>query len=225
MSDSRSRILARLRSTRLPESALPDVFAGPGDEAAIVYNDLRGQFAESVRQVGGQCHVAPSYRDAARLLRDLPAMRQAPNGGAVSVCNLVPELPLFDSDIAADGASAAPMPSRVAVRREDDPHGLESLDWAVIPGEFGVAENGAVWVAGERLPQRVLLFLVQHLALIVPARELVHHLHQAYSRLSFLDAGFGVFVSGPSKTADIEQSLVIGAHGARSLTVVLCEER
>ncbi|RPI73744.1 MAG: hypothetical protein EHM42_16005, partial [Planctomycetaceae bacterium] len=62
------------------------------------------------------------------------------------------------------------------------------------------------------------------LVLVVPRREIVHNMHQAYDRLRFGDREFGVFISGPSKTADIEQSLVIGAHGARSLVVVLLGE-
>ncbi len=100
-----------------------------------------------------------------------------------------------------------------------DPHELESVDWAIMPGLFGVAENGAIWVTDEKVPHRAIYFIVQHLALVLPADQLVHNMHEAYDRLTVGTSSLGVFISGPSKTADIEQSLVIGAHGPRSLTV------
>ena len=106
----------------------------------------------------------------------------------------------------------------------DDPHDLADVDFAVLPGQMAVAENAAVWTTEEGVRHRVVYFLTQHLALVVPRSRLVHNLHEAYERLSFGGNEFGVWISGPSKTADIEQSLVIGAHGARSLTVVLTDE-
>ena len=105
----------------------------------------------------------------------------------------------------------------------DDPHALEDVDFFIAPGEFAVAENAAVWVTDQSLRHRVLYFLSQHMALVVPASQLIHNMHEAYRRLSFDRPQFGLFISGPSKTADIEQSLVIGAHGPRSLTVFLME--
>ena len=101
------------------------------------------------------------------------------------------------------------------------PGDLADIDFALLPGVFGVAENGAVWIEGESLTPRSVLVLPEHLGIVVPADALVDHMHAAYERLSFDGAGFGCFVSGPSKTADIEQALVIGAHGARSLAVFL----
>ena len=102
-----------------------------------------------------------------------------------------------------------------------EPHELADVDFAIVQGELAVAENGAVWVTDELLRHRAILFLPRHLAIVVPADQLVNNLHEAYAKLDFTPSRFSLFISGPSKTADIEQSLVIGAHGPRTLTVFL----
>lgn len=105
----------------------------------------------------------------------------------------------------------------------DDPHELQNVDLAILPGEIAVAENAAIWVTDEKVPQRVLYFLTQHLALVLPKSQIVNNLYEAYERIEPAQRAFGTFISGPSKTADIEQSLVKGAHGARTLKVFLVE--
>lgn len=101
------------------------------------------------------------------------------------------------------------------------PHELEDLDVLVLNSNLGVAENGAVWLSDHEIPVRVLPFITKHLVIVISKDNLVSYMHEAYAKLSTLDYDFGVFLSGPSKTADIEQSLVIGAHGALSLTLFL----
>jgi L-lactate dehydrogenase complex protein LldG len=104
-----------------------------------------------------------------------------------------------------------------------DPHELEHVEIAIVQAEFGVAENGAVWISEEYLPHRALPFISQNLAFVIPRKALVNNMHDAYERLTET-SGWGCFIAGPSKTADIEQSLVIGAHGARSMVIFLLEE-
>jgi L-lactate dehydrogenase complex protein LldG len=101
------------------------------------------------------------------------------------------------------------------------PHDLEDLDVLVLESKLGVAENGAVWLSDSEIPVRVLPFITKHLVIVLSRENLVSYMHEAYTKLSSLDFEFGLFLSGPSKTADIEQSLVIGAHGALSLTLFL----
>ncbi len=105
----------------------------------------------------------------------------------------------------------------------NDPHTLEDVELTLIKAHFGVAENSALWVTDDILGQRVSVFIPQYLAIVVNKKDIVATMHQAYERIGNQEYGFGTFIAGPSKTADIEQSLVLGAHGARGLTVFLMD--
>ena len=103
----------------------------------------------------------------------------------------------------------------------DDQHSLQNVELTIIKAHFGVAENSALWVTDDILGQRVAPFITQYLAIIVNKKDLIPTMQQAYDRIGNQEYGFGTFIAGPSKTADIEQSLVLGAHGARGLVVFL----
>jgi len=105
----------------------------------------------------------------------------------------------------------------------DDPHTLEDVELTVVKAHFGVAENSALWVTDDNMGQRIAAFIPQYLAIIVNQKDIVATMHQAYERIGKQEYGFGTFIAGPSKTADIEQSLVLGAHGARGLMVFIMD--
>ncbi len=111
----------------------------------------------------------------------------------------------------------------VDTRREplDLPKQFENVDLTILEGSFGVAENGAVWIEVPEWMPRELLTLSHALALTLPAEAIVPTMEDAYERLDLHASTYGLFMAGPSKTADIEQSLVLGAHGAMELKVFI----
>ena len=195
MSDSREEILRALRAALPPPAPLPDL-----GSIGIRYPHLREQFARSVAEVAGRCVFVPDNANINDELEHLPEY-----AAARKIVSLVPGVRRANVDLAsvADG------------------HSLADVDFCVLPGELGVAENGAVWVTERGVPHRAAWFLAQHVALVLPGSAIVSNLHEAYDRLAVGGAGFSIFISGPSKTADIEQALVIGAQGPRSCTVLV----
>jgi L-lactate dehydrogenase complex protein LldG len=191
---ARDEILSALRAAIPAAAELPDA----SRLRAIQYPDLREQFAKGVVEAGGRClHVDGPLEEALRTIPEYAAARR--------VVSLVPGVAKANVDL----------PSVV------DPRELHDVDFCVLPAELGVAENGACWIVRHGGANRASAFLTQHLAIVVRADALVHNLHEAYARISIPRPGFAMWLSGPSKTADIEQALVIGAHGARSCTVLV----
>ncbi|NMA74183.1 MAG: LUD domain-containing protein [Bacteroidales bacterium] len=103
----------------------------------------------------------------------------------------------------------------------DKPQDLDGIDVAVLKSDLGVAENAAIWFE-QNMKHRILYFIPEALVVILDKKQIVHTMHHAYAKIDKEEIpDFGVFISGPSKTADIEQALVMGAHGARRVLVIL----
>ncbi|MBI85104.1 MAG: hypothetical protein CMJ81_18065 [Planctomycetaceae bacterium] len=193
--NSKNKILASIRKQPVREISLPD-----SNGFGIRYEDPLGQFENMLERVGGVALRVADQAQIAETLESIEVYRSAK-----WVLNGVP-------GVQRDNPDEVPV---------GDPRALEQLDVAVLPGELMVAENGAIWVSTENVKHRVVYVIAEHLILVVDAQQIVHNLHEAYDRLSFEQVQYGLFISGPSKTADIAATLVKGAQGARSLHVLL----
>jgi len=191
---SREKILAAVAMNQPAAMPLPDISFLKGDAANAVAN-----FTTTLTNIGGKVLNVAGFDEIKALIpQHFDATKR--------VVSTLPEL----ADMAEINKGEAM-----------DPHTLEDIELTVIKAHFAVAENGAVWVTEDIMGQRVLPFICQHLAVVVDARNVVPTMHEAYQKIGTGVYGFGTFIAGPSKTADIEQSLVLGAHGPRSMTIFL----
>src|SRR5476651_1856004 len=194
MNNSRDKILAAISQNQPVAMPLPDIgFLKGGDE------NPEEKFITVLTTIGGKVLKVKSFDEVKELL---PAHFDT----SKRVVTTLNEL----GDIA-----------ELNTGQPIDPHTLEDIELTVTSAHFAVAENGAVWVTEDIIGQRVLPFICQHLAVVVDAKNIVPTMHEAYQKIGNSVYGFGTFIAGPSKTADIEQSLVLGAHGPRSMTVFL----
>jgi len=108
-----------------------------------------------------------------------------------------------------------------SVEESKDAVVMADIEKVFVKTTMGVAENGAIWLSEADMGSRLLPFICQHLVVLLEEKDILSTMHDAYEKISGISSGYHVFIAGPSKTADIEQSLVIGAHGPRSLLIYL----
>jgi L-lactate dehydrogenase complex protein LldG len=193
--NSRDDILARVRRNQPAPRPLPPV---PTFDNAADASPLLERFAAGVVRMGGKVVAAPADGNADALIgRLFPDARV--------ICSAVPEVA-----------------GNRALDRVRSPVELDDVDVGVVRALCGVAETGSVWIDDAQFRVNALGFLAQHLVVLLDVKCIVANLHHAYRQRERFDAGYGVFMTGPSATADIEGVLIHGAQGIRSLTVIVC---
>ena len=193
---SKEDILKKYRSNIREQYDMPDL----SDIQAVTYPDPLLQFINMTKSVGGNAIEVEEWCDVNKLIREL-----FPD--AVEIASNLPEI-------------------TIATRNPDEVDGASDLngtDVGIIRGEFGVAENACVWIP-QQMKEKAVCFISENLVILLSKSQIVNNMHEAYRRIKFNDYGYGTFISGPSKTADIAQVLVMGAQAARSATVLLIDE-
>ena len=175
---------------------MPDL----SDIKGVTYPNPLVQFVKMSEMVGGQVIEVNPGRDVNVLIREL-----FPD--AKEIASNLPEITI-----------ATRNPDTVGRARD-----LNGTDVGVIRGMFGVAENGCIWIP-QQMKEKAVCFISENLVILLPKSQIVNNMHEAYRRIEFNDYGYGTFISGPSKTADIAQVLVMGAQAARSVTILLMQE-
>jgi L-lactate dehydrogenase complex protein LldG len=190
----RAAILKSVQENKPTLVPLPEIDLNSFDESV----DILETFKSNVKFVGGNIQELSQLNDI-----DSEVEKLYPNASKIISC-------ITESALGT-----------VSISEKTSPHELETVDLAITKGEFGVAENGAIWLSEKKFKLRVLPFTTNDLVIILNKKDVCLHMHQAYKLITERERTFGLFISGPSKTADIEQCLVIGAQGAMSLTVFL----
>ncbi|MEX1212132.1 MAG: LUD domain-containing protein [Balneolaceae bacterium] len=199
MSD-RTDILNRVRAARPEAVECPDPTAEFGSDSEIDRSRLITAWSEHVRSAGGVVHAVP---DAGHVKEWVRARTwSGPLVSTVQGLNDDPFLP--DIPTTTDA--------------------MDKTDLLLVESTLAVAENGAVWMSDETGVPRALPFLCREMAVILPASRIVSTMHEAYRKIGSKPVGWGLFIGAPSKTADIEQSLVVGAHGPEALTLFLLDK-
>lgn len=188
---SRNKILETIKKNQPASTPLPNDVPHPG-----AFPDLLTTFEATLTKIGG---VAVRINQRS----EITTYVQQHFADAQRIVCRVPEVTGFSTTL------------------QDDPHLLEDVTLAILAGEIGVAESGATWITEPFMGDRALPFISEHLALVIRQDQIVPTLQQAYESIGCSPHAFGTFIAGPSKTADIEQSLVLGAHGPKSLVVFI----
>lgn len=191
---SRELILQNIRKNNVVKDTELPIYNNFG----IKFDDVYSKFSQMLESVGGKALFIKKEELEKSILKLYPDEKEI-----ASNCEL------FKGNLNAN--------------EQDDPHKLKNIDLAVVKGNFAVAENGAVWVSNKDNIHRSLYFIAQNIVIVLDKKDIVNNMHEAYELISFENITYGAFISGPSKTADIEQSLVIGAHGPKSGYVIFVE--
>lgn len=101
-----------------------------------------------------------------------------------------------------------------------------TADVGISTAEFGVGETGSVCIDAYSYEARVVGMLPPVHIVFLPAWAMVRDVTTAFQVISrVFQRGYAGFITGPSRTADIERVLTLGCHGPSRFIIIAVEER
>ncbi len=213
MNEARDRILGRLRANRLQAAPEPQAYRKP-----LGWDRERriAEFTERMQAVRGEVHRVARERWVDWIKQEIPGRglrRALVGGGSVG------------EQFARDAADA------FDIRRYQSPieqwkqELFEDIDFAITGTRGGLAESGSLvlWPDPDE-PRLMSLVPPLHIALL-EADRLFENFAQLIAAEHWSQGmpTNALLISGPSKTADIEQTLAYGVHGPKALITLLLE--
>ncbi len=179
--------------------------------AALPQDEEIEQFLEEVRKLSGA------------------ALRMAPAGAAPALEQLVREQSIRKATLWDTPALRALGLARqlealgvTLVAPDADKHEMALCDLGITEADYLLPETGTLALRSSALQPRAVSLLPHiHLAVVRPSM-LRADLHQVFAAAK--DSHYLVFITGPSRTADIELTVTLGVHGPRQLVVWMVEE-
>src|SRR4051794_5419030 len=173
---------------------------------------LLAMFSKNLEAVGGHCFVAADESGVARMLAEIIARFQTENGSGLRIA--ISDAPLIPSLLKRASLSG------VEIETTPVAADLFGFDIGVSTAQAAIAETGTLVLDSESERHRLISLVPPvHLA-IVDAGSICQTLGEALSALRTSQLSRLVtFITGPSRTADIELTLAIGVHGPKELVV------
>ena len=222
MTSSRTEILARIRRAQ-QRAFLPDVtgITPPPPEPPPFDRPLDVVFGEALAAVQGVLHRCATADETADIIAD--ACRRQGQSQALGWSPAA--LPLPGLAAALDARGIALIPSRLAGDRQRGLDALRPLLVGVTGAAAGLARTGSIVLHAYREHGRLASLIPDiHIALL-PADKLYADIAAWIATdeaaRAITASSNTVVITGPSRTADIAQTLTLGAHGPRELHVIL----
>jgi L-lactate dehydrogenase complex protein LldG len=221
-SASRDAIMQSIRS-HLAESASlayhhspPQPVSNPdNDPSANAALSPVAMFCERLESVGGRSVIARDEHEAAAALANIVAALPGEGPGKRIALSDAPTLAGLTQSIAASEITVGPSAAD-----------LFNYDVGITMAQTGIAETGTLVLEAEKERHRLVSLLPPvHIAL-VRSRDIHLTIGDALEQLRDEEqmSRAITFITGPSRTADIELTLTVGVHGPKELYVIVLEE-
>jgi L-lactate dehydrogenase complex protein LldG len=212
---SRDEILGRIRNALAGDPTLdrPPVHEvwprqNPGTDEMVT------RFTEELEAVSGEVHRCGSIQEAGKRAADL-----AREGGWTKIASA-------DRPMCRELASGSLEDRLTWIGSEATAKDIADFDAGLVESDTLLADTGTSMIANATAQERILCYLPPVSVVVATTEQLVEHMPAAWEKIAprVADPELGgefVFITGPSRTADIEKILILGVHGPKRLIVLL----